>query len=125
LLTPISNRVAPADVPACKDVKALDQPIDFEWAGIDDVMRDAPKTNWTYYRCAQSPAMLSAAYRRWMLQSPYNWIEAHWEERPGATLGVYFHKDPDRWLYLWFLPYKSDPQASDLVAAWWEVPRSC
>jgi len=40
-------------------------------------------------------------------------------------MGVYFHNDPDRWLYLWFLPEKSGEQTSTLVLAWWDVRPSC
>jgi hypothetical protein len=124
LPTPPGNRMAPNDVPACSDAKHS-QPVQFEWVGMGDVIRDAPETNWTYYHCAQSKAELAAFYRQWMRKAPYIWIEAHWEEQPGATQGIYYHQEPDRWLYLWFLPEKSDPQTSNLVAAWWDKPHSC
>ncbi len=130
LPTPVGNRSTPADVPACKGALVLDQPIQFSWAGIDDVVQSTPETNWTYYRCDGSRAALSAFYRQWMPTSPYGWIETYWEERAEATLGVYFYSTgtapvPSRWLYLWFLPENSDSQSSNLVAAWWNVPHSC
>ena len=113
------------DVPACTSAESVDQPVKFPWAGIDDIVRDTPETNWTYYRCGEAQSAMSAFYRQWMVQPPYNWIQAHWEERVEATMGVYFHKDPDRWLYLWFLPEKSGEQTSYLVLAWWDVRPSC
>ncbi len=125
LPTPIGRGNAPTDVPACKDAKSLDQPVKFSWAGIEDIVRDTPESNWTYYGCGQSQAAMSTFYRLWMPKPPYNWLEAYWEERPEATMAVYFHKDPDRWLYLWFLREKSNEPTSDLVAAWWNVPKSC
>jgi hypothetical protein len=108
----------------------LDQPVKFSWVGIEDVVRDTPETNWTYYRCGQSQAALSAFYQQWMPKFPYNWLEAYWEERGEAMMGVYFYNSgsstvPNRWLYLWFLPEKSNDQTSYLVAAWWDIPRSC
>ena len=92
---------------------------------MEDIVRDTPTTNWTYYQCAQSQISLAAFYRLWMSKPPYNWLEAHWEERANATMGVYFHKDPDRWLYLWFLPAKDTEQISYLVVAWWNVRPNC
>jgi hypothetical protein len=130
LPTPSGNRLAPADVPACKDAQTLQQPVQFVWAGIDDIVRDTPETNWTYYRCGQSQISLSASYRQWMLKPPYSWIETYWEGRREATMGVYYGNSgssslPNRWLYLWFLPESSAPLSSSLVAAWWNIPKSC
>lgn len=125
LPTPTNNRFAPDNVPACKDARYLEQPLKFVWPGIDDIVRDAPERNWTYYHCAQSPATLASSYRQWMVEAPYAWIETYWEEQSTATLGAYYHKDPDQWLYLWFLPEANDRDASGLVAAWWNVQHSC
>ena len=130
LPSPIGNRNAPADVPACKDAQSLDQPIRFTWAGIEDIVQNAPETNWTYYRCGQSRATLAAFYRQWLPEPQYHWTEYHWEERAQATLGVYFYSTstpgvPNRWLYLWFVPDKTADQVSYLVAAWSDVPKSC
>ncbi len=125
LPTATNDRHAPDNVPACKGARYLEQPLTFVWPGMDDIVRDAPEANWTYYHCAQPPAALAASYRQWMIKAPYAWLETYWEEQPDATLGVYFHKDPDQWLYLWFLPEADDPQASALVAAWWDRPHSC
>ncbi len=125
LPTPTNDRFAPANVPACEDAEYLQQPVEFAWSGIDDIVRDAPATNWTYYHCDQSPATLAAFYRQWMVKAPFTWIETFWEERHNATLGAYYHKDPDRWLYLWFVSKADDREVSNLVAAWWNVQHSC
>ena len=130
LPTPMSRRIAPADVPACADAKNLDQPVEFFWAGMEDVIQNTPESNWTYYHCAQSQVALSAFYRQWMPKQPYNWIETYWEVRADATMGVYFHSSGvstilNRWLYLWFLPEKSGEQTSYLVVAWWNVRPYC
>ncbi len=130
LPTPTNDRVAPNNVPACKDARYAEQPVKFVWSGIEDIIRDAPETNWTYYHCPQSRATLASSYREWMVKSPYNWIETHWEERAEATMGVYYGNSgsssiPNRWLYLWFLPESSAGSSSSLVAAWWNIPPSC
>jgi len=125
----MSSRYAPTDVPACEDAKNLDQPVKFLWTGMEDVVQNTPESNWTYYRCAQPQAALSAFYRQWMPKRPYNWIEAYWEVRADATMGVYFHSGdstvPNRWLYLWFLPEKSGEPISYLAVAWWNVRPYC
>lgn len=130
LPTPLGNRYAPADVPACQDAQVLPDPIQFAWAGIEEIVATAPETNWTYYRCNQSPAALTAFYRRWMPEAQYHWAQIRWEQQDATTLGVYFTNtgnpaDPNRWLYLWFLPDESGPQRSYLAAAWWIAPKSC
>ncbi len=125
LPTPTNDRLAPASVPACQGAIYLEQPIKFTWAGIDDILQDAPAKNWTYYHCVQNPEMLAASYRQWMVKDPYAWMETYWEERPDATLGAYFSARLDQWLYVWFLSDPGDLRASNLVAAWWNVKRSC
>jgi hypothetical protein len=127
--TAVLNRRAPADVPACPGAQDLDQPIKFSWTGIEDVRQSAPESNWTYYHCNDSQPRVEVFYRRWMPE-PYRWVHTYWEERADATLDVYFYSTgtssvPSRWLYLWFLPDASAKQSSYLVAAWWEVPKSC
>ena len=130
LPTPVGNRRAPADVPACKDAQNLEKPVEFAWAGIEDVVQSAPESNWTFYRCSESQSSLSAFYRQWMPGLQNQWTQFHWEERANATLGVYYFSTstpgvPNRWLYLWFLPDSSTQQTAYLVAAWWQVPKSC
>ncbi len=46
--TPTNDRLAPANVPACKDARYLAQPLKVVWAGIDDILHDAPAQNWMY-----------------------------------------------------------------------------
>jgi hypothetical protein len=128
--TSVPNGRAPADVPACPGAQDLDKPIEFSWTGIEDVRQSTPESNWTFYRCNAPPATVAAFYRRWMPEVPYGWAQYPWEERASATLGVYYYTTitpgvPNRWLYLWFLPDSSTTQSSYLVAAWWEVPKSC
>jgi hypothetical protein len=130
LPTPGADRSAPTDVPACKDVQVLEQPIQFSWPGLEDVAENAPETNWTYYRCGQSQAAASAFYRHWMSTTEYHWVEYSWDEGAGGTLGVFYSSsvnlaDPNRWLYLWFLPEQSSNESSYLVAAWWSAAHSC
>lgn len=112
---------APKDIPICRDSKRLDQPVNFYWAGMNDVVRDTPKNNWTYYSCGQSRAELSEFYRLSMPKPPYDWLQTYSEDRAEATMIVYYHLSTRRWLHLWFLPCESDDQASYLVAAWWTV----
>ena len=128
--TTVLNRHAPADVPACPGTQDLDKPIEFSWTGIEDVRQNTPVSNWTFYRCNAPQPTVVAFYRRWMPELPYRWTQYPLEERAGATLGIYFYTTstlgvPNRWLYLWFLPDSSTTQSSYLVAAWWEVPKTC
>ncbi len=130
LPTPIGNRQAPAGVPGCKEARSMDQALQFTWVGIEDVIQNTPAANWTYYHCGQSRAALTAFYQHWMPRQPYGWIEYHWEERPEATMAVYYYTTstagvPNRWLHLWILPDSSTAEGSNLVAAWWGVPKSC
>jgi hypothetical protein len=65
LPTPVPGKGnAPPDVPACAGARTLDRPIRFSWTGMEDLVREAPKAYWTYYRCLLSPARLSAFYRQ-------------------------------------------------------------
>jgi len=112
---------APKDLPECRDFERLDQPVKFYWAGMDDVVQNTPKDNWTYYRCGESRAELSQFYRLSMPKSPYDWLQTYSEDRAEATMIVYYHLSTRRWLHLWFLPCESDDRASYLVAAWWTV----
>ncbi len=130
LSTSVVNRQAPANVPACPEAQALDQPIEFTWTGSEDVRHNAPDSNWTYYRCGEPRASLAEFYRRWMPEMPYGWVQMYWEERTGATMGVFFYtasgiNEPNRWLYLWFLGDNASPQDAHMVAAWWNAPKSC
>ncbi|MBI5033821.1 MAG: hypothetical protein HZB51_25160 [Chloroflexi bacterium] len=127
--TIVMNRLAPADVPACPGAQGIEKQIEFSWTGIEDVYRNAPESNWTFYRCDAPLGTVAAFYRRWMPEQ-YGWVQTSWEEHANATLGVYFYSTgtssvPNRWLYLWFLPDASTKQYSYLVAAWWEAPKSC
>ncbi|HEX9076744.1 MAG TPA: hypothetical protein VF932_13245 [Anaerolineae bacterium] len=122
LPTPGPGRgVAAQDVPACMGAENLDQPVRFTWAGIEEFTRDAPPENWTYYRCAQTPAAAAGFYREQLVTSPFNWQERHWFERPEGTQGVYFHQASERWVFIWFLPDPSAEQSSLLVVAWAEA----
>jgi hypothetical protein len=61
---------------------------------------------------------------------PYHWLEIDIEQRSEGTLAVYNNglvsaTHGYRWVYLWFLPVKSDDRVSDLVAAWWDAPHTC
>ncbi len=130
LPTPTGNRLAPADVPACKGAQVLEQPVPFTWAGITDVVSSTPETNWTYYRCDEPQVAVSAFYRHWLPDTSYHWLEVYWEERPAAIMGNYLSMtgnppNANRWLYLWFVPDPSTSQASFLVAAWSLAPKSC
>ncbi len=130
LPTPIADRIAPQDVPGCKDAQNLNQPVKFSWVGIEDVVQNTPELNWNYYRCSQSQVSLAAFYRQWMIKPPYNWLETYWEERTEVAMGVYYNNSgnatiPNRWLYLWFLPEKAHDQISYLVVAWWNVRPYC
>lgn len=129
MATKISNRKAPADVPACPEAQDLDKPVALSWSGIEDVLQSTPESNWTYYRCNAPQTTVAAFYRRWMPEQ-YRWVHTFSEERTNAILDVYFYSTgtsglPNRWLYLWFLPDDSTRQNSDLVAAWWEAAKSC
>jgi hypothetical protein len=130
MATKIANRNVPANVPACPGAQDLEGPIQFVWTGIEDVRQSTPASNWTYYHCNVSPSILAVFYRRWMSEPQYQWVLQHWEERPTATLGVFYSSTstpgvPNRWLYLWFLPDDSAKQSSYLVSAWWEAAKSC
>ncbi len=130
LPSPASNHYAPASVPACQEVQALETPVQFSWAGIEDIVQNAPEANWTYYRCAGSPAALAAFYRQWMPEAQYRWAEERSEQQPAGTMAAYFTNtgnpaDPNRWLYLWFLPDPSSERTSYLVMAWWIAPKTC
>lgn len=129
MLTKITNRKTTADVPACPGAIDMEIPIDFPWAGIEDIRQSTPESNWTYYHCNDSQPMVEAFYRRWMAE-PYRWVHTYSEERTNATLDVYFYStgtssEPSRWLYLWFLPDASSKQSSYLVSTWWQVAKSC
>ncbi len=128
--TTVMNRLAPSDVPACPGAQDLEQPIEFAWAGIEDVRQSTPSSNWIFYRCNESQAILEAFYKYWMPEDQYRWVQTYWEERANATLGVFYYNTstygvPNRWLYLWFLQDSSAKQTSYLAVAWWEVPKSC
>jgi len=125
-----SQRHAPTDVPACPGAQAIAQPIEFTWAGIEDVRASAPEANWTFYRCNASPTMLATFYQRWMPEPQYRWVQMHWEERGSTTLAVYYFSTsapmtPNRWLYLWFVAEPATQETGYLVAAWWEAAKSC
>jgi len=127
--TAVLNLRAPADVPACPGAQELDKPIEFAWAGIEDVRQSTPESNWIFYRCSAPQATVAAFYRRWMPEQ-YRWLHDYREERADATLDVYFYSTgtlsvPSRWLYLWFLPDASAKQSSYLVSTWWEAAKSC
>ncbi len=130
LITSVANRRAPADVPACPNAQVLPQAIELTWTGTEDVRHNAPDSNWTYYRCGGPRANVVAFYRRWISEQPYDWVQMYWEERTDATMGAFYRigaglTEPNRWLYLWVLSDTSASQNSDLVAAWWEAPKSC
>ena len=127
---PIDDHYAPPDVPACKNAESLRETIKVDWENVQDVMESAPDNQWTFYRCAQSQPSLSAFYRQWLVAPEYSWLETRWEERATGTLAVYNNSlvSPThsyRWLYVWFLPDKSDANVSYLIAAWWNAPHVC
>lgn len=130
LPTPTGNHLAPADVPACQGAQNLEQPIEFSWAGIEDIVQNAPESHWTFYRCNEPLSVVTTRYRQWLPLPQYSWTRYQWEERANATLGVFYYSTsalgvPNRWLYLWFLPDSSSKQISYLAAIWWEVPKGC
>ncbi len=130
LFSTAGNHFAPEGVPACNGAQPLENPVQFSWAGIEAIAQNAPESNWTYYRCAESPVTLAAFYRYWMPDAQYRWVGQHWEQQPSGTMATYFTNtgnptDPNRWLHLWFLPDLSSAQSSYLVAAWWIAPKSC
>ncbi len=136
LPSPQGDRYAPPDVPACRGAKLMDEPIKFSWestahSSTNVGFSNVPESKWTYYRCNESRAALSAFYRQFMPKPPYHWLEMDVEARNEGTLAVYNNSPVRsstqgyRWVYLWFLPEKSDDLVSYLVAAWWDAPHSC
>lgn len=109
----ITQVYVPFDIPLCQVGRELDEPLKFDWPGIDQV----GEADWYYYRCGQSAGDLATAYRTEMPQPPLNWREDAWVELPEGTLGVFFHSGHQAWIYLWFLSDKTSPTSSNLVLA--------
>jgi hypothetical protein len=132
---PIDGHYAPPDVPTCIGAVSLGQPFKLPWdkwdqAKLERVIAHAIESNWTYYQCAQPASEAVAFYRQWMRAPEYNWFEDSVEERAEGTLAIYNNSTTSstggyRWVYLIFLPDKSDTRISNLAVTWWNAPYSC
>lgn len=92
-------------------------------------MMHSTKEQWTYYRCDQPLAAVSAFYQQ-SLPSSYGWYEDNIQEYQGGILLVYNNSPVSsvsyyRWLYLWLFPEESNSQVSDLVAVWFDKVGTC
>jgi hypothetical protein len=104
----------PADIPKCKGLKALDKPLKFAWAGIEDMKTESGI--WYYYHCDEKPIEVANLFKTKMPNAPFSWLENGWVERPGeGTLGIYFHTARQTWTYAWFLADDAAAGASYLV----------
>lgn len=85
------------------------------WTRNERLVEELESSDWRYYWCPQSRALLAYLYRLKTQQPPYAWQEVIWVEEDYGTLGVYFDPNVQLWTYVWFLDSRFPASSSILV----------
>ena len=102
-------------MPLCPGLASI-QPYKFAWPNVEAATEKLADYNWGYYRCSLAQADLAKLIRQEMPKPPYLWDEVNWVEQPEGTLGVFFQRVRQVWIYIWMLR-TPDGATSNMVIA--------